>query len=176
MNEVEHLEHFLQHDVAENCQEIIDEWQEWRQNKLWTLDVNEMFKVNQVGIKALMEAYQLPPKRIFTQEAAIGIFCKDTDLLLEKDAEFCFGMSKMINIKDTSNHAFYNQIQVMSEFMEMIARVAEMRVKMDPDIANMTLVERIEIVLDRILELVNHKTIIPQGGGDEEQSMSDEDY
>ena len=61
----------------------MDEWQGWRESHLWTLDSNEMFKANMMSLKTLMEHYYTARIKYLTQEAAVAIFCRDTDLLSE---------------------------------------------------------------------------------------------
>ena len=42
-----------------------------------------MFKANMMSLKTLMEAYYTARVKYLTQEAAVAIFCRDTDLLSE---------------------------------------------------------------------------------------------
>lgn len=50
-----------------------------------------------------MEHYYGPKIRILTQDNAIAVFCKDSDVLTEKEAAHCYGMSKMINLQCTKS-------------------------------------------------------------------------
>lgn len=60
--------------------------------------------------------------------------------------------------------------------MEMIARAGEIRAANDPDAHDLSQVEKIELVLDKILPIVGLETMLPEEGGDREESQSDEDY
>jgi hypothetical protein len=57
------------------------------------------------------------------------MFCTDTDLLLEKDASYLFGMSKMPNPLETKNIKAYKSIANVTELLEMIARVGDFKFK-----------------------------------------------
>lgn len=46
VSESESLQYFIETELLPNCADILDEWQGFRDQKLWTLDVNEMFKLN----------------------------------------------------------------------------------------------------------------------------------
>jgi hypothetical protein len=56
-----------------------------------------------------------------------------------------------------------------AEFLEMIARVAEFKYKGEGD-GNMSLCEKIELVLDRLLMIIGAKTILPVEGEEREDS------
>ena len=58
----------------------------------------------------------------------------------------------------------------------MIARASEMFALGDPDSSDLTQVEKLERVLDKILPIVNCQTELPDEDADREESQSDEDY
>ena len=60
---------------------------------------------------------------------ACEIFTRETDLLLEKDALFMYGMSKMPIIKDTADIQKLKIITQITELYEMIGRTAEFKFK-----------------------------------------------
>ena len=60
----------------------------------------------------------------------------------------------------------------ITEFLEMIARVAEFKYKGDNE-GGMTICEKIELILDRIFMVIGAKTIIPVEGEEREDSQSD---
>ena len=95
---------------------------------------------------------------------AIEIFSKETDLLLEKDALFVYGMSKMPVIKDTSENQKLKIITNITEFYEMIARAAEGKFKEG------SLMEKIGLVLDKILAIVKVKRQDPVYGDVQDES------
>ena len=111
-----------------------------------------------------------------TMDDAVKLFSRDTDLLLEKDALFCYGMSKMHIGADTKQKTEHLKVINITEFAEMCGRVAEFRCKNDPDSFDMDIIEKLEVVFDKILATVGLQTILPDGDGAMEESMSDEDY
>ena len=166
------VQKFLEVDVIPAAKDIVEEWEGWRTKKLWTLDCNDMLKVNTDGIKKLIERYHQPRQKWLPMADALGIFSKETDLLLEKDALFVYGMSKMPIIKDTSENQKLKIITNITEFYEMIARAAEYKFK---DM-NISLMEKIGLVLDKILAIVKVKRQDPVYGDVVDESQSDEDY
>lgn len=81
-----------------------------------------------------------------------------TDLiLLDKDAIYCFGMSKMTCVVETvgSEKSYY--FLKFAEFLELMGRVAHFKFT-DP---NMSLVTKLENVLDEILGTMNIKRLDP---------------
>ena len=78
--------------------------------------------------------------------SAINLLTKDTKLgMSEKDAFFCFGMSKM-TVKDENDGGLlrYNLL-ARAEFYEFIGRAAALKYQ---DLEDMTLTDKIELVLD----------------------------
>ena len=67
--------------VAESFEKLIEEcmipyremyhWQEFRDYKLWKVEVNDVFHANEDGIKSLMSHYITATERSFTKENAI---------------------------------------------------------------------------------------------------------
>ena len=81
--------------------------------------------------------------------SVVNLLTKDSKLgMTEKDAFFCFGMSKM-TVKDENDGGLprYN-IMTRPEFYEFIARAAAVKYQ---DLEEMTLTDKIEMVLDQIL-------------------------
>ena len=91
---------------------------------------------------------------------AMEIFTRDADILLEKDALYAYGMSKMPLVKETSENAKYKRIMSNPEFYEMIGRVAEIKFK---DQISLSLAEKIGLVLDKILPIAGLKRKNPKG-------------
>lgn len=81
-------------------------------------------------------------------------------------------MSKMTVIKETANAASRYDILEFSELLEMIGRVAELKYRA---IATMSLAEKVEVVLDDILQVVGVKRRSVTAE-DQERSESDDDY
>lgn len=87
---------------------------------------------------------------------AIGIFSRDTDCLLEKDALFVYGMSKMPNPNETKEIRNHRKILHYTEMLEMIGRTAEFKYKQEEDVP---LTEKICRIMDKIFPLVNVKRV-----------------
>ena len=74
-----------------------------------------------------MEKYQTPKQKYMSYKDAINLVAKDTNvLILEKDAIFCYGMSKMTVINEVKTSIQYRKVQ-LSELNEFIGRVAELK-------------------------------------------------
>jgi len=56
----EALQYFIDNDIKPHCEDILKEWDGFRREQLWNLDVGEMFKVNLPTIKAVQEHYYQP--------------------------------------------------------------------------------------------------------------------
>ena len=98
-------------------------WQEFRDEELWTHEVDRVFKANLVSIQKVHD-------QVFPRYGGDGIkscldlVARDSDVMLsEKEARFCLGMSKMTVKDEVSHHAEYEKLR-MPEFMEFLGRVA----------------------------------------------------
>lgn len=129
-------------------------WQEFRDEELWTLDVNDIFEANIEGLKKVYSVYWEPRKKYMTYQDAQNLFMKDTPLnLIEKEAIFCYGLSKMTVVTESDSSWQYKQLKFV-ELLEMIGRVAHMKFK-GTDMESLPLAKKIEFVLDQILKLVD---------------------
>ena len=102
---------------------------------------------------------------------AINLMTRDTHVsMFDKDAMYCYGMSKMTVVDEVKHSIRYEKFQ-LSEFCEFIARVADIKYK-DPEIELPT---KIEHILDDIFKLIHFKRK-DIGEEAEEVSASDSDY
>ena len=92
---------FIDKDILPNSVDIVQEWDGFRSNELWTMEVNDIFKPNLNNIKLLMKRFYAPRKDKLTKEDAISIFTALTSLLPEVTSIRIFGMSKMTVITET---------------------------------------------------------------------------
>ena len=69
--------------------------------------MNDVLKANEANLTKLMKFYWTTKASYLSMEDAINIFSKESDCLFERDALFCFGMSKMTNIIETKDHRKY---------------------------------------------------------------------
>lgn len=110
-----------------------------------------------------------------TMHDAMNLMMKDTALnLIEKDAIYCYGMSKM-SVIDLDSMWQYKHLKFV-ELLEMMGRIAHQKFKDHPDLSeSMSLAQKIEHVLDIVLRMVGVErkevniNIV-------EESESDDDY
>jgi len=100
-------------------------WQEFRDAELWTHEVDRVFKANLDLIHKLYD--QLFPK--FGDgtglRRCLDLLTRNSDLQLsEKEARFCFGMSKMTVKDEVTHHAEYEKLR-FAEFLEFLGRAAQ---------------------------------------------------
>lgn len=153
-----------------------DPWQEFRDELLWTIDVNDVLEVNLEGLKKVYTNYHEPRKKFMTMADALSLMMKDTTLgLIEKDAIYCYGMCKMSVILEQDNMWQYKQLKFV-ELLELVGRIAHQKFKDHPELAeSLTLAQKIEHVLDVIFKMVDvqrkevHNNVV-------EESESDDDY
>ena len=88
-----------------------------------------------------------------------------------KEFAAIYGMSKMTVIDEKQHSKKYERVE-FCEFCEYIARVADLKYKQEKDIS---LKQKIDLILDDILELVGYERI-EVGAAEEEVSASDSDY
>ena len=100
--------------------EFDSEWQEFRDVKLWTLEIDDLFKANLENLKDLYQKYAVrqPPrlfeededgespkvpvrKALMSMQDALDFMMVESGLNLTlKEAVQCYGMSKMTVIKE----------------------------------------------------------------------------
>ena len=104
-------------------------WQSYRDEVCYQLEVNDVLETNIHGIKGLVEYYFKPRKYYMSRKDAIGLFTKDSGVMIgEKEAMYCFGMSKMTVVEETRKANLYDKLE-LCELCEMICRVADTKFK-----------------------------------------------
>lgn len=151
-------------------------WQEFRDELLWTIDVNDVLEVNLDGLRKVYSFFHEPRKKYMTMQDALNLMIKDTNLALaEKTAIFCYGMCKMSVILEQENMWQYKQLKFV-ELLELVGRVAHYKFKDHPELhEQLSLAQKIEHVLDSIFKLVDvqRKDVV---NNVVEESESDDDY
>lgn len=95
----EALEKLLKENVFPNYK--IHPWQEFRDNELWTVDVNDVFEANLDGLRKVYSHFFDPIKKYMTMQDALDLMIRLTPMAMtEKDAYFCYGMSKMTTVNE----------------------------------------------------------------------------
>lgn len=169
----EALRMLLDKDINPHASEIIEEWDHFRQRRLWTIEVNDIFKPNIPNLQVLMKKFYEPRKNTLNMHDAMSIFSTLTQQVSENTALHIYGMSKMTNIYEAREITKHKNLANVTELIEMIGRCAEYKYKEEDAL---TLVEKIVRVLDVVLELVKLTTVVPVLGEAGDESESDEDY
>lgn len=156
-----------------------EEWQGFRDDVLWKIPVHDLLEPNIPGLRKVYESFFEPRKRYMNMKDCVDLFTNNTDLLpLDKDVQYCFGMSKMTYATETKNaDAFYGNLKFV-EFLEMLGRVAKCKYApsaQNPEYAEMPFVTKLEYVLDEVLATQNIKRKDPEVV-EVDESESDEDY
>lgn len=151
---------------------IHEEWSGFRTKYLWTQTMNDLFKANLLNITQLMKNYFKPRAQYLDINDAIAIFSKHTDVLTEKEAYHCYGMSKMTNPIETKEYKKHLIMQ-QCELIEMITRAADAKFKGTP---SMDLKDKVITVMNKLFAIIKSKVVIPPDEEDENLSESDEDY
>lgn len=132
-------------------------WMGWRQDLLWTLEMNDLYKTNLTALTKLWKYYFVVKKtKILYFEDAIEQFCHEVPLdLLPEQVGNCWGLSKMTVTNDIKLRKLYYEAPFV-EYLEFFARVAELKFK-DGPYKNAPLVEKVEMLMDIMFPLVNMK-------------------
>ena len=75
----EALQMFMEKDIDKNCNAVWTEWEGFRKYSLWTLEVDELFRVNMGNVKTLFASCfepGPPPLKHVTKEEAVKLFSK----------------------------------------------------------------------------------------------------
>ena len=163
------LEHLLTDYVIKNYPD--EDWNTFRKERLWNLEVSDTYLANMDLIKKLMNFYHQPRKYTFTRDDAYQMILRDAEMdMVHTDIVYAWGMSKMTVPKEESKYGNYDDIKLV-EFLEFIARMAEKRVPGD----DMPLVTKIEMFLDELFDIIKQERR-PVSIEQEEESESDDDY
>lgn len=101
----------------------------------------------------------------------IQLICKDSGLNYgEPDVKYCFGMSKMTVIKETTNFKNYFVMREV-EFFEFLVRLAHQKYQSWQQPIHV----KLEQLLDELFKTINCKRL-PVQIDNEEFSESDDDY
>ena len=166
----EAFERLMEEVILENY--AWEPWMEFRKEKLWTLEVNDVLTVNMEGLALVQKHYHTAKRKYMTKKDAIALMTKDTPVgMNERDTLYCYGMSKMTIIDEKNQSKKYNRLELV-EFAEFIGRVADLKYK---DSLQLDLGQKIEFVLDDIFLLIDYKRHEKEKF-EEECSESDDDY
>ncbi|CDW71199.1 UNKNOWN [Stylonychia lemnae] len=140
-----------------------------KQELIWTLEVDDLFKANMNSIKKLFQSVLTGLKRVFTLEDAIEMVLKASGLQMNiKDARVAHAYSKFLVVDEMEN---IDSLQLLNfgEFQEFIARLGQIKYG-DP---TMTLYDKIFKVLTELLRLIGTS---PQHPKNDDLGQSESDY
>lgn len=129
----ESLEKLLLEYIIPNSIEQM-EWQEFRENKLYTLEVDDLFKANLAAIEKLFKQGGLKPgrnaRKYISKDEVLDLqaACSAKAPFLikqENKTVLAYSLSKMTIKNEMGDYDKYNQMQ-MVEFFEFIGRWAEL--------------------------------------------------
>ena len=146
-------------------------WQKFRDEQLWTIDVNDVLEANLENLKKIYQSYLTQVHKFMDLKDCIAV-CAPLEMS-EKDIALAFGMSKMMVIDEVRFYKKYQQLEFV-EFLEFIGRAADVKYK-GSGMASEPLASKIENVLDEIMLPfnLNRSEVEVQI---EEFSESDDDY
>ena len=91
--------------------------------------MNDVFLANLDLLKSIFKLYFNTSRSYMSKQDALDFMCRHTTLqMAEKDAIYCFGMSKMTVINEHEHHKQFNSLRFV-EFLELIGRIAELKFK-----------------------------------------------
>lgn len=128
-------------------------YQGFRDEHLWTLEINDILDANLTSIKTIYDKYvisQGPWMRYLSIKSCSDWLIEKAGLpITEADLLYYFGMSKMTIPEETKAGKQYEMIYFV-EFLEMIVR-ASLEQKMVPDdIDELPIFERLKDYLDKL--------------------------
>ena len=126
-------------------------WQEFREKELWDLAPDDVITANLAHLNKVHDKLTKVKGKHATLavRAVIDLVTKDSRLMLsEKDAFFCFGMSKMTVKDENDGGTLRYNVLTRAEFYEFIGRVAALKYH---DRTDQALATKMEYVLDAIL-------------------------
>lgn len=102
----------------------------WREENLWTLDVDDLYKTNLTAMKKLYQFFfKIKKTTTYHFEDATEMFCHHVQLdLLPEQISNCWGLSKMTIYNDIKQREQYFKASFV-EFLEFFARMAELKFK-----------------------------------------------
>jgi len=110
-------------------------YQDWREKYLWTLEVEDIFKINAAALQRLYKTSQQQSslKRFWTMKDCINMvsFCSELGIS-ENQVKMAYTYSKITVINEDSDNLDYNKMTYI-EFLEFIGRLAYL-VKIPEDI------------------------------------------
>ena len=119
------------------------------------MEVNDLMEPNIPGLKTVYESYFEARKKAMDKADVIRLLTVDTELFAqEKDAIYCYGMSKMTCVVESVGSDKSYGLMKFSEFLELMGRAAQLKyapASDQPEAAAMSFPQKLEYVLDAVL-------------------------
>ena len=96
-------------------------WQEFRDEELWTLEVDDLFRNNKVAIENIYKTYS--SGKVFTKNDAIMLAETFNLPLTIRSVVLAYSQSKETLVDEMNNYDTYNDM-TYTEFLEFLARCA----------------------------------------------------
>ena len=149
-------------------------WQKFRDNHLWTIEVNDILEANHKNLEKIYQSYFTPVKKFITFDDILDMAVKSVNLgVSEVDIMFCYGMSKMVISNEPQDYKKYG-IMTFPEFLEFIGRLSDYKFK-NSDMSLQDLAWKIEQLLEELCPAFG-LTKKDVNVGQEDNSESDDDY
>ena len=188
LGKIKYTEKGICDTVAEGTRRIIEEfmipntcermpWQEWREERLWNLEIDDLYKANKKGMDALYKFTKTGPHSKDFGALTMTDVCKMLNLAgyvgveTEKIASCAYSLSKMTIVDDMEDFDDYNHLKKV-EFYEFLGRVAEL---MQPG-EERPLISKLENLLAVLLQkLVGTKLVFRAAESDLETDSDNDD-
>lgn len=186
---IKYFEKGICHSVAASTEKMIQDsilpnttekmpWQEFRDNELWTLEVDDLFKANKSGMDQLIQI-----SKSFNRETVHCSLEDAVDLVdgagfsgtdAENKTSIAYSLSKSFIVDEMEDFDSYNMLK-RGEFHEFIGRLAYLLyTKGDDAESKLPLVKKIEKLLGLLLRRYTGKDVqLPELDND---IPSDSDY
>mmetsp|Transcript_30988 Transcript_30988/g.41096 ORF Transcript_30988/g.41096 Transcript_30988/m.41096 type:complete len:227 (+) Transcript_30988:1741-2421(+) len=139
----------LQMLIEENCLPYgpLDEWQEFRETHWWKWENHRILTCNMFNLKKVYNSFFAPRKKYMNKADCIDLMTKFTKIIPDENKViYCYGMSKMAVVLDTTDRAKYEELKFV-EFLEFIGRCAHIKYKDSPE---MQMDERLTTFMDEM--------------------------
>ena len=160
--------------IEENCLPYgpVSDWHEFREKHWWTWENHRIISANMANLKKVYNSFFAPRKKFMNKEDCINLLTKYTKIIPDENKViYCYGMSKMAVVLDTSDRQKYEELKFV-EYLEFVGRCAYVKYKAEED---MTMEERLTAFMDELFPVYGctRKEVEDE---EEEFSESDPDY
>ena len=146
------------------------EWQEFRDNTWWCYETHKILQANQRHLTKIYRSHFAPRKKFMTKLDSIDLMTKNTKIIPDENkVTYCFGMSKMHVISETTQKQSYDEMKYV-EFLEFLGRCADSKYDEEEHIS-----VKLGMLLDELFPTFGVTRILVEEE-EEDMSESDPDY